>query len=236
MKLGSRHLEDEVIITIAMIIMAIFSFLAISQDAGIVLFMMVMSYFVAVSSKTVHEVEVIRSERDARNGLKVISIIFATVAAWIIINSFIFGLSQGQFTAYSTEMFKAVYIHSNIPILATDPVMIQLVWGFIFPIIESMFFLSVVLMVFHRVVFKNWELPKRITRKNVGRVAWVAMLVGATASLIHLNVRQASDWALLGDFVFFSISSLVVYKTRQLLEAAGVHSIINNLVLLIGGG
>lgn len=232
---GFKNVEDEVMVTIALIILSLFAYLSVSPEAGIVLFMMVMTYFVSLGSKNLREIEVLRNDKKSRDVLKIGGIILAATSIWIVVNSVIYGASRGEFSIYSPDMFKAVYLHSNIPILATDPVMIQTIWGFVFPIIESFFFLSVVLLFFNRIIFGRWKVPEKIDSRNIGKVFWVAMLVGATASLIHFQTRQAESWALLGDFVFFSLSSVVVYKTKQLLEAAGVHGIINNLVLLLGG-
>lgn len=234
--LGFKSIEDEVVVSLAVLVVIIFSFLSVNPEAGVVLFMMTIGYLVFLSFREVRPLEILRADKKSKNVISILSMIVIGVVAWIGISSFLFTSATGASqSVFSADVFRQILLNSNIPILSTDPNVILFIWGLVFPIAESLFLIGVVLKLFNWGIFSKWALPERINKNNIVKILIICFVgIGGTAAMMHLQVRGASDIALASDVVFFGISAFITYLRKQLIEAIGVHSVVNSMVLILG--
>lgn len=226
--LNLKGLQDEKTLMLGLFLLLGFTYLTVSHDMANLLGIMVSAYgFVVLAKKK--PLQFIK-----RIDSKSIAWIIGGVIAWGLIS----GIIANQFgnTKAVTDLpslAHRIYLDTNVPVLDNNKYVIMAVYGFAFPIFETLGLLALA-MTFWAGVLKTSVLED-FNFKNFKHI-WLVLLVGATCSLYHLVVRQGQDLALFSDFVFFGLSVIVAMKRKQLFEAFGIHAIVNTIVVLLGGG
>jgi len=221
------QLRDEELIGAGMLIIATFLYVNVSQLVGTLYAIFSLAYFVTVGDNLKFGIELLRQPYNTVRALGLIAIV---IGVWIIISSFAIGIIQPnlQVNILSTEIFRVLALKSGFGVIsAEDPLVKFLVWGIFIPVIESMFFLSFVLIFWAKAL----KVPIAWNPRN--KNMWVvALMVGFTAEIFHLTTRMMDSYALVADFVFFFLSALIVFKYRQLFEGIIFHVIINSAIIL----
>lgn len=226
-----RGLNDEKTLVLALLLVLGFIYLSVSHEVGNILTILTVGYgFVVIFTK--QPIQFIK-----KIDFTSLILIAAFSVLWIFLSYFI---AVYIFNVESVFSFQSLLTHinskTNVPVLSDNPFVRQLVWGTVFPAVETVGLLGLGMTIWSRLIRVNIN-----NKLSFGRFfssfkhIWLMLLVGVTCSLYHLVVRQGQDMALFSDFVFFSLSVPLTMMTGQLFEAFGLHFTINNLVLLMGG-
>lgn len=224
-------LKDEEFLAVGLVILTGFLYLNVSRDIGTFFSIAAVAYLTAVLSKRtdwfVQFIKRGRFESDAAIGA-------GMVVVWLVLASFLLTYIKPVFTFSVIDTLQQLYLYTDIPVLSADPNVRFIVFGIAIPIIETTLFLSLVLMFWAKLakVKIQWH---PMQSPNFMKMLLVCALVGITASLFHMSARMMADFALIIDFVFFFLSSLIVFRFKELLGAGLFHVLTNSLILLVGG-
>jgi membrane protease YdiL (CAAX protease family) len=228
------ELKDEEIIAVGLLIATSFIYINVSASIGTLYTLFSVFYLASIFARRKDwVVEIITKNTDL---LKSLILSFASFIVWVCIASFMFVyVKPNMMSAIEFEsLFSNIASYTQVPVISTDFMLKLIIYGILIPVIESLFFLSFVLKFWSRllnvnIMWYNFRSPYFL------KMLYVCALVGACGSLFHLAVRMSSDFALILDFLFFFISSLIVFRTKRLFEAINLHILNNSCVLLFGG-
>lgn len=225
-----RLKDEEILVGIAAIAMA-FIWINVQPAVGAFYSFGIMLYFVPLLARRKdYIVEIIDKKTKLIPSACIAAVL---VVVWILGSSAI--LSYGsQSEVALQDVFKNVRAHTNLPVLGDDDNANLATYGIAIPFVESLIFLSFVLMLCLKIfnVKLGWYGPKH---PLFWKMVWVCAIVGVTGSLFHLTTRLMDDVALAVDFIFFFTSSVLVFRFKRLVEAVLYHMYVNTGVLLIGG-
>ena len=215
--------KDEKDLVLVAVIISIFTLVVLEPIVGIILTMFGLAYLVMINAGDQYAYQFSSTWEEMGKTLLIIGIAFA-----------VFLLFGGQLISWATgqpfHIFSSIQLMSDqvvIPLTINMPEIQFLLWGIIIPFLETVFILGVVL--------------KLLTRKfNIegfdygsSRHWFVVIFIGAVGSLFHLLSHQVQDPALLIDWLFFSVSGIVVMYQNELKGSGILHTIINMAQLLI---
>lgn len=242
------NLRQEEFIAMGMLILMSFTIVNVNQMIGSFYLAMTLIYFITVGSRRFQEVELIVHRQDIGKALIGAGVV---LVAWILSSMWIWQNTGGQvsfgFTPEAfTAFFRQLALFTQVPVLADDPTIKFLIFGGAIPLLESMFFLSFVLLFFAK--FLNVPLRWHgVNSPYFVKMLLICVLVGSAGMLFHLTARSLNDIALAIDVLFFSISAFLVFASASrmpliggnvkpvMLTAVLFHLYTNSLVLLIGG-
>lgn len=231
-------LRDEEVLAAILAVISIFTIINISPEVGTFYSFGVMLYLFPLMAGSVGREWVVEFITKRQNLFKSLGISGVMLVVWVFISIMIIARIEPstKMITPGVEVFAELSRYTQVPVLSQDPSVRFVIYGVFIPIVESLFFLSFWLMFLAKKVFRlpyvKWY---RAGTPQFLKMLWVCALVGATGSLFHLTVRMAADFALFVDFLFFTISALLVFKYKRLFEATGLHVGINSGVLLLGG-
>jgi hypothetical protein len=235
--------KDDAYIILALIVINLFLYLNVSSGLATIFTFMTLTYLIVLSSRQLPKIELWSSGIKLPQTLAVTAVIFGI---WTYASSFILkALGSVTFISYK-EFFQTLRIYADVPVLSNDPSIIFFAYGVFIPVVETLFFLGVVLLLYSKVMNSKIGLS-RLGGRELNLALLVSLLVGITASLYHLTVRTSSvvnpAAAAIVDIGFFALSSMLVYYSPKitggrhslLLPAALLHVMVNSSVLLVGG-
>lgn len=242
------NLRQEEFIAGALLIVAAWTWVNVEATIGAFYLAMTLIYFMTVGSRRFSEIELIVTRQDIGKAFIGAGVV---LVAWIIASMWIFQETGGQvslgFTSEAfTAFFRQLALFTQVPVLADDPTIKFMMFGGTIPIIESLFFLSFVLLFWAKLL----SVPIRWHNVNSPyfvRMLMVCVLVGASGMLFHLTARSLNDIALGIDVLFFSVSAFIVFASASRIPLIGgdgkvnmfkgvlFHVFVNSLVLIVGG-
>lgn len=162
------------------------------------------------------------------------------VVLWFVIASFLANQLNPNSVHTVKGLGKLIFANTNIPVLSGVKVpewmgqewLTVFIWGFCFPIFETLGLLALSMTLFSRML--GISLERGFNFKSI-KHWWFAALVGASCSLFHLVARQGMDFALFSDFIFFGLSVPIAMTDKQLFAVFLVHMVINLIVLAAAG-
>jgi len=223
--------QDERLIAAGLSIATVFLYLNVSPEVGTPFAIMTLLYLISLGSSAFQKIEIMRTPTKIS---EIVGVGLVALSGWVILSSFALQYLAPAFapqSVFSLDFFQALSAQTQIPILSADPFVRFLTYGVVIPIIETVFFLSFVLVFWAKALRQPLVFSPR-------QMLLVAVLVGATGSLFHLTVRIAQNYALFADFLFFFISALIVLKYREMSHAMVFHILNNSIVvytLLVAG-
>lgn len=232
-------LNDEILIALGFVILSGFIAINVSTTVGLIYGIFAIAYFVQVAAPRVPEVQVIAPRENFAKSA-ILGLVFFLV--WIFLSAALTGYFHSESLVSSAGDFLVkLKSETQIPVLSNDPMAVFVIYGQAIPIIESLMFLSVVL-IFWVLAFKVQ--PDSISSYKDPRfkkLIVAAILVGVVGSLFHASVRVLSDFALVIDFLFFTMSALGVILTKKLFKLEKLsmlsmivfHILVNTAVLLV---
>ena len=229
-----NKLQDERIIVGALTIILTFIYLTIDAKLATIYSIFTILYGITIADKSWKEVQIIGYRLDMMRFFIVVSF---SLAIFTIISAFILGiLNPNMQNLYGLQLYKVLQTYTSFQLNPGYEAYKLIVYGIMVPVIESVFFLSFVLMFYAKLLkVRIRNLPNSWSKLLQNpKVIWLACLVGATASIFHLQVRAKMSYALIVDFIFFTLSALLTIKYKQSLEAIGLHQAVNCLVILGG--
>jgi hypothetical protein len=240
-------LNDEKMITIGILISTAFIYLNVNPQVGVAYSIFALVYALVLFSRDslFKPVQLIAPGQD---------LIMMCIAGFVVFAGYAFLMSSispvlNAGSAVGIEGFiRFVQAETNIPVLTSDLLIREAIWGLAIPWIEGMLFLGVVLVFYANLI----KTGVRFEKKNLFKIVWVCALVGVTAAMFHISVSQIDparsvnfEFALITDFVFFSIMAMAVFastKFRILGGHAGIatmgvanmfHVYLNSAVVLL---
>jgi hypothetical protein len=225
--------------SIALVVMSIFIAVNVREDVGVIYMGMALTYMILVFSNKVKAIEIISTPTNFVRSIVIVALFFSV---WVVASSFILGILNPmyQINIFSLDLFKILSTMAETTVISNDPAVIFAVWGVFIPVDESVFFLTTVLIMFG--ILLGTAKFGQIRWQPRNPKMWMnCILVGITAALFHMTVRQYVSYALVADAIFFTLSSVVVFYTAKkrpsadMKEAIVGHIINNSTVLLLGG-
>lgn len=208
---------------VAFIVMAVFLFFATNFSPpllGVIYVLMIFAYaFVLENVFPEFPISIGKSKVE-----KIALFVMIGIAGWLFLSSIIFNYFGVATQISQPESIIGILAASTTPPIITENSFIYLfVFGFIIPIAETLFFLGFILP----------YVDKKMTHRNK-YVDWLmaAIVTGAIVSLWHYTAHTFQDMALIADFIFFFISSLIVLEQRDLKIATFLHIIANSLIIM----
>jgi hypothetical protein len=221
-------LKDEYILILGILFISAFIYLSVSKDVGNIFTILTAGYgFIVLFSKRPFQfIREFNSES--------VKYILFSFAIWCVISLCLakFFFPDDAVTDL-VSLFRTIYLHADIPILIDVKIVVQFIWGIMFPVVESIGLLCLAMVIISP--FVKVDLHGGFSLKQSNHWYFV-ILVGLACMGMHIVTRQGSGVALLSDFIFFSLSAVISLKRKQLAEAFGLHGLVNNIVLLVGGG
>lgn len=213
-------LRDEQVLSLGLVILSALIYAIISPTIGALYGIMSLLYFIMVETGLKRGVEFIRQPHNISS--TIIGVIILLVI-WVGISILITNVIQPAF---------GVSLFSISDLLNIDnPATKLFVYGIFIPAVETPFFLSAVLVFWAGIL----GIPILWNTKNK-KMYECAILVGITAVAFHMLTIVAlkqvmtiemEALASIPYFLFLTISSLFVFKYRQLVEVMLVHIILN---------
>lgn len=208
---------------IALVVMALFLFVATNfapPTLGIIYVLFVFGYMYVIEN-ILPEFPLWRGRLNVGKSL---AMIVGGIALWLLISSYAMNYF-GAVTTISRPQSIITILASNtqIPYVSDNPYIYLFVFGFLIPIAESMFFLGVLLPYIEK---------KFMLKGKIERIIITSIVIGSIVSLWHLTSHIFSDQALMADFIFFAISSVVVLNDRELRTGILLHIFANTLIIL----
>lgn len=228
-----KRLEDERVMVGILGIILSFIYLTIDPKLATIYSIFTILYGITLADRSWKEVQILGRKFDIMQAFVIVAF---TLAIFTIISAFILGMLNPEFkNSYGLQLYQKLQVYSNFPMVRYEEYRL-IVYGILIPIIESMFFLSFVLIFFAKLLkVRIRNLPNSWSRLlQHGKAIWLACLVGATASIFHLQVRTKFSYALVVDFIFFTLSALIILRYKHMLEAIGLHQAVNTLIILGG--
>lgn len=219
--------RDEKILIIGTLLLLGFVYLSISSDVGNLLHILVAVYgFIVLYQKRPFQF----IKKIDRNSFLTIG---ASFIGWAVLSFILAKVFYPSADINSIQDLASIIMtHTNLPVLSNNPLVILLIWGVVFPAVETMGLVAGFMVFWSAILHIN--LKEKFNIKN--QKHWfLAVLVGVCCSLYHLIVRQGESFALFSDFIFFGLSVILSMRKKQLFEAFGLHGIINSVVLMFGG-
>jgi len=246
--MGLDNLRQEEFVAMGMLIVMAFTWINVEPTVGAFYVAMTLIYFITVGNRRFSEIELIVTRQDIGKAFIGAGVV---LVAWVIASMWIWEQTGGQvslgFTpeAFST-FFRQLALFTQVPVLADDPNIKFITFGINIPIIESLFFLSFVLLFWAKLL----SVPVRWHSVNSPyflKMLGVCVLVGVSGMLFHLTARSLNDIALGIDVLFFGVSALIVFASASRIPLIGgdvkvnmfkgvvFHVMVNSLVLVVGG-
>ena len=209
---------------VAFIVLAVFLFFATNFSPpllGVIYTLMILVYGLILEN-------ILPEYPISRGGTgigKILIFVVAGIAAWLFLSSFVF--NQFGIVADITKPQSIIGLLASSttpPIITENPYIYLFVFGFIIPIAETLFFLGFLL---------PFVASKFRSQQNK-YVRWIiiAIVTGSIVSLWHYTSHVFSDIALIADFIFFFISSLIVLEQDDLKVALLLHILANSLIIM----
>lgn len=208
---------------VAFIVMAVFLFFATNFSPpllGVIYVLMIFAY-AFVLENVFPEFPISKGKMKIE---KIALFVMIGIAGWLFLSSFVFNYFGVSTQITQPESIIGVLAASTSPPIITENSYIYLfVFGFIIPIAETLFFLGFILpyvdtKIKHRNKYVDW--------------LFAAIVTGAIVSLWHYTAHVFSDMALIADFIFFFISSLIVLEQKDLKIATFLHIVANSLIIM----
>lgn len=223
--MGLTQLRDEEYLSFIVLIFLLFTGVNINPQVGMYYLGGFLAYFALLMAR--RRDWIIEIKRGNKSFFDAVPVAVAVLAAWGFLSTSI--LTHTAFV----DFFARLYTEANVPALSSDPTAALILFGVVVPIVESFMFLNFVLIYAAKLIKVNVSWP-RFGTESFWKMLMVCAVVGAVGSLFHITVRGMSEWALLVDFLFFTISAVLVFKYKQLLEPMWFHILTNSAVLILG--
>ena len=217
---------DEKFVTIILIVIATFLWVNFDSLIGGVYTSFVLLYLISITTKQIPFVQIYNASTPIAISLITAGVLFSI---YLIIAGFTITYINPnlQFTLLDTSVIDSIAEKTQLPIFSSSNATIRfLVYGLFIPIAESLFALSLVFGLFS----KGLNAPLG-SRMSSFKIYWVAIIIGMVMAFFHATVRQFSGYALITDAIFFSLSVVLVYYRKQILDATLFHVILNSFVL-----
>lgn len=226
-----RGKNDEVYLVLGLVVLLGFIFLSVSEQVGNILSFLTFGYglYVIYQKKPLQFIKKV-------DATSFVYIAVSTVI-WIFFSFLIAKyLLHAETVVDFMSLIKYINTQTNVPVLSKTVAVVRFVWGVVFPMVETIGLLGLVMAVFGHLLRINLNNKVQLDKflKSPKRI-WFMILVGVVCSLYHLATRQGESIALFSDMIFFSMSVPITMARTQLFEAFGLHTIINLIVLFFGG-
>jgi len=217
---------------VAFILIFVFLFLSTNfspPELGTLYAFFVAVYFIAMIVDILPEYPI--SKTHTPDLMKIAPIMVFSLFLWV----FLSGALMNYFgTAVKMESISSLFggVLDTLASQTTPPVLVEnsciylFVFGFLIPIAESMIFLGALLP------FVNKIFVLRATSNPYVKMIIVSTVVASVVALWHLTSHMYMDQALISDFLFFFISSVIVLYQKDLKAAIGLHIGTNTMVIL----
>lgn len=208
---------------VALVLMVFFVLFAVNfspQLLGIIYFAMVTTYLIAKTDIGIADLNVYNPTKNFGSMLLMAGII---VVGWLFMSQYAMSLIGTPSTSLQSAV-RLLADNTTPPYITEIPVLFWFVFGFLIPIAETLFFFGV-LMPF---------LMKKMKFSYADKSKWVAIIlaIGLIAALAHYTAHIFSNEALLADFIFFTLSGIVVLYKKDMSLAILIHIISNSVIIL----
>lgn len=235
------NLRDEEIFAGILLFASLFAIINISPDVGVFYtFAVVIYFFLVLLKRRDWVIEfIVKNQNFTKSTL--VSLVF--FGGWLLFSSIIIPFFDPQVESMmpGAMVFERLAKHTQIPVLSDDPYVRVAVFGIMIPIMESFLFLSFGIKLAAKALKLREIRWYKLNSPQGKKMLWICAIIGVVASLFHMSVRLARDYALIVDVMFFFISSILVFytstfkpKKARLTEASLVHCFVNSGVLLLG--
>jgi len=120
---------------------------------------------------------------------------------------------------------------ASTPILQGNVFLTIVGWGFLIPVIETIFFNGTLLE--GLTVFAEKQFGTRVSLQKFSIPLFLVILFVATLfTLFHLTAKNLSSIPLLITFIFSIISSVLVIRNQEIKQAIMLHMTVNTLAVL----
>lgn len=235
------NLRDEEILAGVLLFASMFAIINISPDVGIFYTFAVMIYFFSILTK--RKDYIIEFIVKNQNYLKSLIVSLFVFGVWLVLSSLIIPFFDPQTESMlpGTIVFERLAEQTQIPVLSEDPTVRFVVFGVMIPILETFLFLGFGIKLAAKALGLKRIKWYKLNTPQGQKMLWICAIIGVIASLFHMSVRLAKDYALIVDVMFFFISALLVFYTStfktkrpRLFEGGLFHIFTNSGVLLLG--
>ncbi len=201
--------EDEKTMTIVALIAAMFMIINVDPTIGLALFGMAAVYGIAINSNRAEQFI-----KDTKNLPLFVGISVLAVGGFLLVSTYAFSV---QPLSVFASAFSFVFTTAN-------PLIKFVIFGFVVPLLETLFFLLVVYPLLARYIKAKGSFHDFSTYIAAG-------LTGLVAAGFHLAVRFWSPNAFIVDLAFFAISAMIVAFYKEGKHAFAMHSLVNAYVV-----
>lgn len=222
------YTQDDIYITIGLIVITFFVYLNVSSNVGTLYALMTMTYFIVITSRQIPKIEILSKGMDLPKAFAISAAIFG---GWVFLSSTILQYLGAVQSFSLTSYFGALRLFSDVPVLSSDPTVILFIFGFFIPIVETLA-VAILIILFSKVFNSQVTTPK-IGSAQFRTMLIVALLVGVTMSLFHLTTRVNNpavtatgqlitpEIAAVLDIIFFGLTAVIVYYSPKIGERSG---------------
>lgn len=211
-------ITDEKDLSLIAIIMGVFILTTLSQTIGVIYLGMSVAYAIAVNQGRSRVYEFVRGRHNLQMAL-LLGVVL--VGGFLIIG----GISLGAITLEAAAPIQILQ-SSFVDQFTIDNYIIKfVVFGMFIPVVETLFFYGVI---FKFIMLKAGATGQLTQFQTILSIT----MIGAIATSFHFIVRLFNDQALLMDFIFFTLSAVIVLRQKELSGAATGHAITNSWVIL----
>jgi hypothetical protein len=208
---------------ISFIVLFVFLFFATNFSPPLlgVIYALMLIVYGLVLENTMPELPISKGKLDLKNLLILTAI---GLGLWLFLTNIVFNKFGVATDITKPESIIGLLASSTSPpVITENPYIYLFVFGLIIPIAETFFFLGVLLP----------YINQKLKRQQVKVIRWLmaAIVSGSVVSLWHYTAHVFSDMALIADFIFFFISSLIALEQDDLKIALVLHILANSLII-----
>lgn len=215
-----RKLTDETILSV--LVLTVFFFLATNfapQILGLIFAAFTITYLIFLQGGffkpfkfTVKRV----------NFNQVLTLVGLGIVGWFGISSILGNVILGANVPLQS-VIPTLAAQISPPIISEIPLLKLFVFGIVIPFAETFFFFGVLLAFL--------ALALRVNTNTLQGQLLIGSALGVAFAAFHIFSQGASDFALLADFVFAVISSVLVFRNKELIQAALLHVVANTAII-----